>query len=205
MTSGRGIAHSEETPARNVGRLNGVQLWIALPDGDRNTAPAFQPIDEVPRVEMRGGTVQVITGAFEGALSPADTYSDIIGLDVTLHPNEPLQLPIMGEREHALFVLDGDAEVEGEPLAPHTLYYRAPGGTDLTLRTSTDARLLLLGGTPFPERVLMWWNFVARHPEEIAAARDAWQAGQFGDVRGYDGPPIPAPSLSRLADPNPAS
>jgi redox-sensitive bicupin YhaK (pirin superfamily) len=205
MTAGAGIAHPEETPPRHVGRLNGVQLWIALPDAHRNVAPSFQPIAEVPRLERGGAVMQVIAGLHEDVRSPANTYSDLVGLDVALRRAEPLELPLAATREHALFLLDGEVALEGQPLAPHTLYYLAPGRTALSVRTATEARFLLLGGTPFQERVLMWWNFVARHPDEIATARTAWQEGHFGVVRGYDGPAIPAPPLSRLADPNPAS
>ncbi|MDP9194771.1 MAG: pirin family protein [Acidobacteriota bacterium] len=203
MTAGRGIAHAEETPARNVGRLNGLQLWIALPDAHRNIAPSFQSLAEVPKLELRGGVAQVFMGAMEGARSAADAYSDGLGVDVEIHRGETMTLPAQADREHALFVLDGDADFEGQPLAINTLYYLGTDRTELTLRSATGARVLLLGGVPFPERILMWWNFVARTPEEMAVARADWEEGRFGNVP-YDGPRIPAPSLARLAPPNPS-
>lgn len=198
MTSGAGIAHSEETPSPNSGRLNGVQLWVALPDAQRNIEASFHSIPEVPRHEPRGGIVYDIMAA-------APSFSDIHGLDVTIHPASALALPLEPAREHGIYMLDGDADLDGQPLEPNTLYYVGTERDELPLRTSAGARLLLIGGLPFPERILMWWNFVARHPEEIAAAREAWEAGQFGEVRGYPGPRLHAPTLSRLADPNPAS
>lgn len=205
MTSGRGIAHSEETPRANVGRLNGVQLWVALPDAQRQIAPSFQNIAEVPRLELRGGIAQVFMG--EG--SPADTYSDIVGIDLQLHAGATLELPAVAAREHALFLLDGHAQLDGQlesqPLVRNMLHYLGTGRTALQFRSTQGARLLLLGGVPFAEPVLMWWNFVARTPEEIAEARAAWEQGRFGIVRGYDGPALPAPPLSRIARPNPAS
>jgi quercetin 2,3-dioxygenase len=204
MTAGRGIAHAEETPARNVGRLNGLQLWIALPDAHRNIAPSFQSLAEVPRLESRGGVAQVFMGAMEGARSSADSYSDGLGVEVAIHRGETLTLPAQADREHALLVLDGDAAFEGQPLAINTLYYLGTERTELALRSTSGARVLLLGGVPFAERILMWWNFVARAPEEMAAARADWEEGRFGNVP-YDGPRIPAPSLARLAPPNPAS
>lgn len=205
MTAGRGIAHVEETPRHNIGRLSGLQLWIALPDADRNVAPTFQSIAEVPRLEFRGGIAQLFMGTMDDAASQADSYSDGIGVDAEVHRGETLVLPLRAEREHAVFVMDGDAAIEDQPLAADTLYYLGTDRTELALRSSEGARVLLIGGTPFREPVLMWWNFVARTPEEIATARTDWEEGRFGDVP-YDGPRIAAPPLSRISPPaNPAS
>lgn len=191
MTSGRGISHAEETPRENRGTLNGVQLWIALPDAQRNAAPRFDHVPEVPRSEPKGAVVQTFN---EGA--------DIIGRDIDVHEAATLELdPAF---EHGLFVLDGNPDFEGQVLEPNTLYYLEPGRASLELRGAT--RVLLIGGLPFPEKILMWWNFVARTPEEIAAARAEWEEGSaFGVVRGYDGPRLHAPDLQRFAPANPAS
>ena len=94
----------------------------------------------------------------------------------------------------------------GTPLAPHVLYYFGRGRTEVAFASQRGARLLFIGGPPFPETILMWWNFVARTPEEIAQARTDWETGlRFGPVKGYDGASIPAPPLARFAQPNPVS
>src|SRR5215510_7711905 len=85
MTSGAGIAHAEETPPRNSGVLNGVQLWIALPDADRNGQASFQHIKQVPVLEQRGGSVSVFAGSVLECSSPAKHFSSILGADITLH------------------------------------------------------------------------------------------------------------------------
>lgn len=190
MTSGRGIAHAEETPRENRGTLNGVQLWIALEDAERHVAPSFEHVPQVPRAEPRGGIVQTFR---QGA--------DILGADVEVHDAVTLELD--RAFEHGVFVVDGRPELEGQPLDVNTLYYLEPGRSAIELRGAS--RVLLIGGEPFPEKIVMWWNFVARTPEEIAEARAAWEEGRLGKVRGYDGPRIEAPSLGRLAAPNPAS
>jgi quercetin 2,3-dioxygenase len=204
MTAGAGIAHAEETPRHNIGRLNGLQLWIALPDAHRNIEPSFQPVPEVPRIDLRDGIAQVFMGEMDGVRSPADAYSDSIGVDITVLRGRAVSLPARADREHALFVMDGDVEFEDQRLAMNRLYYLGTDRSELALRSATGARVLLLGGVPFAERILMWWNFVARTPEEMAAARAAWEEGRFGNVP-YDGPRIPAPPLTRFAPPNPAS
>lgn len=194
MTSGRGIAHAEETPQSNSGRLNGVQLWVALPDASRNVDPSFQHVAEAPVAAPRGCEARVFIGSAFGATSPAQRFSDLVGADITVH--DPATLPLDPAFEYGLFILEGEGA--------NTLLYLPPGGVELPLKSRM--RLLLFGGRPFGEQVLMWWNFVARTREEIAAARDDWEAGRrFGDVPAYRGPRLGAPALMRLAEPNPAS
>ena len=207
MTSGRAIAHSEETPGHSSGVLNGVQLWVALPDAVRNSDPAFNHYQKLPVIESRGGTATVIMGALEGVHSPALSFSPMIGAQLSIVRGGELWLDLNRRFEHALFVLDGTATLEGEKLSPDILYYLAPDRAELSLSSPDGARLLLLGGTPFEERILMWWNFVARTHDEIERARSEWQTGtRFGEVKGYAGPRIDAPALiGRAAPPNPAS
>jgi redox-sensitive bicupin YhaK (pirin superfamily) len=103
-------------------------------------------------------------------------------------------------------LLDGDAELDGQTLTLNTMVYLGTDRSELALRSTAGARVLLLGGLPFGEPVLMWWNFVARTPDEIAAARMEWEEGEaFGTVPHYEGPRLHAPSLMKLAPPNPAS
>lgn len=201
MTSGRGIAHSEETPRHHSGRLRGVQLWVALPDAARNAAAGFAHHADIPTVDLAGGTAKV----FAGGPSPAAFHSPIVGAEIRV--KRALVMPVEREFEHALFVLDGAATLDGEPLEREVLYYLAPGTSELPLATADRATILLLGGTPFEERIVMWWNFVARTREEIVAAREEWERGEsrFGEVRGYHGDRIPAPGLRGFAAPNPAS
>jgi redox-sensitive bicupin YhaK (pirin superfamily) len=211
MTAGSGIAHAEETPARNSGRLSGVQLWAALPGAQRNIAPSFNSVDQVPVIEARGGRIQVFAGSAGGAASPAPYFSAILGLDVQVHAGETAELELDPGFEHAALLLAGDCSLEGQPIQERTLYYLGAQRQSLTLASRAGGRLLLVGGPPFPETILMWWNFVARAPEEIAEARAAWEAARqgmssrFGAVPGEHGPMLAAPDLVRFARPNPAS
>ncbi len=207
MTSGDGIAHTERTPAANSGRLSGVQLWVALPDAHRRVAPSFQHVAEVPTVEPPGGggLVQVFAGRLAGASSPARHHSAIVGADLRVHPGETLVLPLDPGHEHGVIVLGGDAALDGRPLDEGPLHYLGTRREEAGFASRSGARLLLIGGPPFPEKVLMWWNFVARTPEEIVQARADWEEGRrFGEVS-YDRPRLAAPALTRLARPNPAS
>jgi len=205
MTSGGGIAHAEETPLKNSGLLNGVQLWIALPDADRNGQASFQHIDEVPLIEQAGGVVSVFAGSLPGGSSPAKHFSPVLGADIALHALGSLELPLDPSFEHAALLLTGDAEIDGQSIDSMNLYYLGTDRSSVEFKSRAGARVLLIGGPPFPEKILMWWNFVARTPEEIAQARSDWQSHQrFGEVK-YRGARLDAPQLKRFATPNPAS
>lgn len=206
MTSGAGIAHAEQTPRHHSGRLNGVQLWTALPEQSRRMDAGFAHVPEVPTAESPGGIARVFAGALLGAACPAPYYSDVLGADLQVHAGLALDLPLDPAFEHAVLTLDGDASVDSRPLADRTLYYLGTGRTEARVSSRGGGRLLLVGGPPFPETILMWWNFVARTPDEIAEARADWEARRrFGDVLAYNGPRLSAPELTRLARPEPVS
>jgi len=206
MTAGRGISHTEETPVEHSGRLSGVQLWAALPDAVRNMEPSFVHVSETPGLEMKGGVLRVFSGAVRGAASPASHYSGILGLEAHIHPGESLEMELDEGYEHAVLLLEGDADMEGLPLEEEKLYYLGGGRGGLEFSSRAGGRVLLIGGTPFQEPILMWWNFVARTPEELLGARNAWEAGDyFGAVPGVHGERLPAPPPTRFARPNPVS
>ena len=206
MTSGGGIAHSEETPRDNTGRLNGVQLWAALPDGERHRHPDFVHVKEVPLVESAAGIVQVFAGTLDGTTSPAPHYSDLLGADLQVHPRHTLVVPLNRAHEHAVLVMNGDCALDDQSLDERVLYYLGTTRSEAGFSSRHGGRVLLIGGPPFPETILMWWNFVARTAEEITRARTDWEERRrFGEVAAYNGPRLNAPSLTRFARPNPVS
>ena len=197
MTSGAGIAHAEESPVDHSGRLHGVQLWVALPDSRRHGAADFQHVEETPVLELPGGNVRVFGGAMLNAVSKARHYSELLGADVSIEPGAAFELPLDPRFEHGVLVLEGNVAADGAALSGDALYAAAPGRGSIELRSDSGARVLLLGGLPFEERILMWWNFVARDMGEIRAAREAWETGdRFGHIRGFRGPRIAAPPVA---------
>ena len=203
MTAGRGISHSEQTPAAHSGVLAGVQLWVALPDASRDVAPAFSHHPDLPIVDGPGFRATVLMGELAGATSPALCHTPLVGAEVRLTGDA--DLPLRADFEYAVLVLDGEATVDGTAIKPGPLLYVGDGRTSLRVTGAPDTRLMLIGGEPFTERLVMWWNFVARDHDEIVQAREEWTRSSgsgsgFGEVRGYDGPAIPAPPMpiSRL-------
>ncbi|WP_328818791.1 pirin family protein [Nonomuraea cypriaca] len=185
MTAGHGISHSEESPETV---LHGVQLWVALPDGHRDVAPGFEHHPSLPVLAGRGFEARVVMGSLGGVVSPATAYSPLVGAQIAVDGDG--EIPLDPAFEHGLLLLDGT--VDG--LEPGPLVYLPPGRS--RLRVSGRGRLLLIGGEPFAEEIVMWWNFVGRSHDEIVAFRKEWMEGAgFGTVVGFDGAPLPAPVL----------
>ena len=199
MTAGDGIAHAEDSAPGPGGRLHAAQLWIALPDSERHRPPAFRNYPHLPLLESGGFSVRVLAGSAFGLTSPAQVFSPLMGLDLTADGRAALAVPLQPAFEHAALVLVGAASVAGERLAPGTLLYFGPAREALTIQVDAAARILLIGGAPFEEELLIWWNFVARTPEEMVAATAAWKAGRhFGAVHGSPSPPLVAPEVQGL-------
>ncbi|MDX6390083.1 MAG: quercetin 2,3-dioxygenase [Streptosporangiaceae bacterium] len=207
MTAGHGIAHSEESPDGHDPGLHGVQLWLALPDPAREMAPAFEHHADLPALGRGGFDITVFVGSLAGNESPATVHSAIVGAEIGARRHAETRIPLPPGHEHVIFVALGSATAGGATLAPGTLLYLGTGHESVTLAAAEGSRIFLLGGEPLGEPVLMWWNFVGRTADDIAAAAADWDHGiRFGKVTGAAGEPIPAPPLdpARLARQRPA-
>lgn len=200
MTGGHGIAHSEvstsDTAATAI--LHGVQLWVALPDAHRDAPRAFQHYIPV-LLERDGATARIFLGSLYGETSPVRTFTPLLGAELTLAPGTRLELDVDPAFEHGVLVDTGAVEAAGTDLRPGQLGYTGTGTASLAV-VNLDAgpsRVLLLGGPPLREELVMWWNFVGRSHDEIVLFRNEWQAesDRFGRVEGYPGPRLPAPPL----------
>ncbi|TFV55226.1 pirin family protein [Mycobacterium sp. PS03-16] len=199
MTAGAGICHSEvSTPFADT--LHGVQLWVALPDGARDTGRDFA--HHVPQPHAVGGaTLRVFLGELAGLRSPVPTFTPLLGAQLDLPAGAEFTVDVDPGFEHGALLDHGDVEAAGMALRPGELAVQDAGCAQLSVinHGATPARLILLGGPPFGEQLLMWWNFVGRSHADIVAAREQWQAesDRFGRVSGYRGgvSRLPAPPL----------
>lgn len=197
MTAGRGIAHSEYTVGDGSEELHGVQLWVALTEAHRDTAPALEHRAELPVVSQDGMSARVMCGQFAGAESPATTYSPLVGAQITVDAGAAAALPLTRDFEYAVLALNRAVEVDGHRVDRGRLQYMGWGRPGLRVSAPDGGQLLLLGGEPLAEHLLMWWNFLGRSHEEVEEAREQWQAGdaRFGPVVGDDNPRLPAPPM----------
>ncbi|MFI6492333.1 pirin family protein [Streptomyces sp. NPDC050564] len=197
MTGGFGICHSEaSTPRTTI--LHGVQLWVALPEEHRDAERDFQHYaPEAVRIE--GAEIRVFLGSLAGDVSPVRTFTPLIGAEILLQPRAAVTLAVDPGFEHGLLVDQGHVHLGDTLVGPAELGYVHPGSDVLTLTNGSDdiARTVLLGGAPFEEEIVMWWNFVGRSHEDIAQAREDWQnsSDRFGAVEGYPGDRLAAPAL----------
>ena len=204
MTAGRGVSHSEEGTGRYRGDLHGVQLWVAQPERTRHDDPAFEHHAELPRVEIDNGAATVIVGMLDRAVSPARRDTDHVGIELHLGRGDTV-VPMNRSFEYALVVLAGAVSVEARLVEPGHLAYLGTGREECRFSTSEASRALLIGGVPFDEPILMWWNFVARSRDEISAAYRQWTGGddRFGRVSSHLAriPVGPPPWMSQHARP----
>ena len=203
MTAGHGISHSEvSTDGTEV--LHGVQLWVALPDASRDVDPGFAHHAPEP-VSGDGWVARVFLGSLLGDTSPVETHTPLLGVELLLDAGTVLDLDVDAAFEHGVLVDTGVVEVCGQEATSGDLAYVAPGRTGLRLSAgAAAARVLVLGGTPFGESIVMWWNFVGRTHDEIVGFREEWQQriasgtdGRFGIVD-HPLPPIPAPPMPHV-------
>ncbi|GAC66283.1 pirin family protein [Gordonia soli] len=202
MTAGHGIAHTEVSTPETT-ELHGVQLWVALPATAADTERAFH--HHVPRVvESPGVATRVFLGELVGERSPVPTFTPLLGAELTLDPGADIELAVDPSFEHGVLVDTGTvriADSDVDALQRTELGYVGVGASTLSLRNVGDvtARVILLGGPPFDEEIIMWWNFVGRSHEEIVRFRTEWMdhSDRFGQVRGYTGriQHLPAPIL----------
>lgn len=202
MTSGHGVVHAEQSDRTQHGQLEGIQLWVAQPEATRHGPASFTHHAEVPRGDIGGGIATVLAGDLAGVIGAAQLDSPLVGAELRLHQQSAVALePTF---EHAVVVLSGSLALNGTPVAPGQLAWIPPGTTELVLDPlelgpgGANAIAILLGGAPFGEQVAMWWNFVARTPEELRDAAREWaeRTSRFGPVA-TTLTPIDAPAYPR--------
>jgi len=187
MTAGRGIAHSERTPADERGRghaVHGMQTWVALPRADEETAPEFHhhPAAALPQLRRSGAFLRVIAGRAFGEESPVRVFADTFNVAIDLEAEAELAIEDL-YAERALYILEGDAQLDGADLPDKHLVVLDPG-TRPVLRAKTPLKAMLLGGEPLDAPRHMWWNFVSSSKERIEVAKQDWLEGKFGQVPG---------------------
>ncbi len=198
MTAGKGIVHSERTPAperANGSPISGMQTWLALPDGKEEIDPAFEHVAaaDLPQITDNGITATVIMGSLWGRNAPTTQHAETIYADINMRAGSTIPIDAEAD-ERAVLVATGQASLDGEALQTHSLYVLEPG-VPMTLRADTDCRVMLLGGQAFKTQRHVWWNFVSSSRDRINQAKDDWKAGRFPTVPGDDAEFIPIPEV----------
>lgn len=217
MTAGNGIAHSEYSLGDGDVALDALQLWVALPEAARFGAAGFEQHEELPVLALpttdadaaeaadgAAAEATVVLGTLGEVTSPATVHTPIVGAELRIPAATDAVIPLRADWEHALLLIDGDLSLEEAGAGADSLdldgshlLYLGIRRTSVRLRSTGGGRVFLLGGEPFPDEIVMWWNFVGRSHDEIVAARDDWEsaAPRFGHVVDHGAERIPAPPL----------
>lgn len=206
MTAGRGIVHSERRPdhLRDVRFTNhGLQLWTALPLEHEEAEPSFShtPADAIPEVSVGDARIRVLIGEAFAAASPVPALSRTLYLDLWLPAGGRVELPALAP-EQALYLVEGDVDIDGEPLPLRRMAVLQPGASS-QLATHAGARAVVVGGDPLDAPRHMWWNFVSSRKDRILQASADWEAMRMGRVP-HDDEFIPLPP-TRFTPPEPRS
>lgn len=207
MTAGRGISHSEyQTGDSPI--LHGVQLWTVLPSHERKREPSFSGVDEVPSFELGPGiAAQVFAGAYCGHEARAPYFSELVGVEVRIPAGCTVDLPLEPKFEHGVLALnDGVTVAPGVPVQNGGMAYTPPGTDSISVTAEEDAVVILLGGEPFEEEVVMFWNFIGENHDEVSGFREEWMRerehpearDRFGTVADDDAQPLPSPRLPEV-------
>lgn len=199
MTAGHGVSHSEFSLDGGPGPMQGLQLWVALPEGRRHGEADFEHHGDLPTVVLPNLSATVFMGTLGDAVSPATTYTPMVGAELDVRVGSSV-LEVDPAFEHAVMVIEGKVRVNSLGLSRTHMLYMSPGRSRISITAESNSRLLLIGGEPFEEELVMWWNFIGRTHEEIFQARTDWEAGgeRFGTVAGHEGQVIPAPEMPRV-------
>lgn len=200
MTAGHGISHSEIS-RQTGGSLHAVQLWLALPSDDRDCAPFFEHHTALPTATINDTAITLFVGQAMGMTSPTTTFTDSFGAEMVVPASGSLHLSVDTRHEHGILVAEGSVVVDGVHASETQFVVVEPGKSEITLSTATGARLIFLGGSPFTEQIVMWWNFVGRSHAEIREAQIEWnaQSERFGEFTDDIGGRIPAPEIPNVA------
>lgn len=198
MTAGRGIVHSERSPAdqrANGARLYGMQTWLALPDGQEEIDPAFEAVSDLPLIADNGAEATVIMGNLWGASARTTTHAQTIYAEINLAPGGAIPIDNAAD-ERAVMLVGGTATLDGHELELYALHVLAPGAV-MRLASATGGKVMLLGGEAFATRRHVWWNFVSSDRERIDQAKADWQEGRFPQVPGDSEEFIPLPQVAK--------
>ncbi|PPF43905.1 pirin [Pseudoclavibacter sp. AY1F1] len=212
MTAGRGIAHSEVSSERPTPApvLHGVQLWVALPAEVRGMPPAFAGLDRCPSMRLAAsagadGPVEatVFVGEFAGLRSDAPSFSPLLGVELAFQGCSEAQLDLEPGFEHGILACSPGISIDDVELPVGAVGYLPVGTNRAVVGAADGGRALLLGGAPFDEKIVMFWNFVGSSHDDVAAAREEWEQtrsgpaaeARFGSVDSHGGKTLPAPAL----------
>lgn len=200
MVAGKGIVHSErqrEEIKANNNQLEGLQLWLALPESDEEIAPEFYHYGarEIPMTNIDGVPVRVLIGSAYDVTSPVKTFANTLYFEASLKNGQSLKLPD-DVQERGLYIVRGKLKANDSVFAEHSMTIFHPDQS-VTVTAEQDTQLAVIGGESLSRRYI-WWNFVSSRKGRIEQAKEDWKNGVFPKVPGDEVEFIPLPATVRV-------
>src|SRR3954465_6753744 len=197
MSSGHGISHSEMSPSQHPPGMHGLQLWVALPEGERHGEPRFEHHAELPVLHDGDASITVLAGRFGSEESPARVHTPLVAVQMVLPGPGSHRLPLEPAFEYGVLTMSGAVDVGDVTVTSGSLLYLAPGRSELMVEAPGEARVVLLGGEPFEEDLAMGWTWCggtwSAAPTRTSSrpGRIGWPDG--GSARSPAAAPTPCP------------
>ena len=194
MTAGHGITHTEDSAGRHP-RLHAAQLWIALPPAESAMPPRFDHYPDLPVWNADQVSFTLLAGEYGDRCSPVLHFSALVGIDLQAQQSAQTTLNTRTNFEYGVFILEGQLTYCDEIYTTNELVYLGEGLSSLTLTLMKGTRILLLGGAPVQEKIMLWWNFAGYNSQSLQQAASDWNSGnaRFGVIGNESREPLPAP------------
>lgn len=200
MTSGRGIVHSERTPAHlrhSEKNLHGLQIWVALPKHLEQCEPSFHHVEaqDIPHWEEQGVQFRLIAGEAFGRTSAVPVYSPLYMLELKSEKSQKISIGAHLFGESGMYILEGEVRSDGNAFGPKQLLV-AKDAQLCEFEMGENTTIYIFGGDPFPEERFIFWNFVASSKALIEDAKQRWIDQAFDKVPGEtEFVPLPKPRI----------
>lgn len=155
FTAGKRLIHSELPGTKGLNR--GLQLWVRLPKRLQGLEPAYQQVDarDIPEDTINGHHVRTVVGEN----SPVRLHTEVTYLDVALQPRQAFTRDISRDFNSFVYVLEGNVEVRDTALGKSEAALLT-GGDSIELSATKPARLVVIGGKPHGEQIVLAGSFV---------------------------------------------
>lgn len=191
MTSGKGVSHTERTPAylrtQEPLDMHGYQIWIGLPKEKEEMEPRFDYLhaSDVPSWTQDGMKCSLLAGRALGRVSPLPVHSELFALDIEAEEDTYLDIRKNFSGEIAVLLNKGEINIDNVPIKPgHLLVSDTSHECGVHLKKGT--KILLFGGPAFPEPRYLYWNFASSSKERLEQAKEDWKNKKFPVVEGDD-------------------
>jgi redox-sensitive bicupin YhaK (pirin superfamily) len=189
MTAGRGLIHAEvssEDFKAKGGMEEVIQIWMNLPAKYKMVEPQYTGLqkDEIPALALEDGkgTLNLVSGDYEGNKGPVDSLTDLFTATLFLEPAGQFSHELPVDQQVLCYVINGRVKVNGAEAEEHQLVELSREGQGVQIEAVEKSQLIFCYGTPFDEPIVAQGPFVMNTQEEIMQAMMDYRSGRLGSL-----------------------